>query len=139
MTTTTILLIMLSLVVAGSLSFCHYLYKAKNNSTVSLFLAFLRFMSIFGILLLLINPIITKNTLDTVKTPLPIVVDNSNSISFLNVNEKASQLYQKIKEFDKEYIISSCGFEAYAFLIFQRHSIFLLFLIFIFSKHLLFY
>jgi hypothetical protein len=96
MTTTTILLIMLSLVVAGSLSFYHYLYKAKNNSTVSLFLAFLRFMSIFGILLLLINPIITKNTLDTVKTPLPIVVDNSNSISFLNVNEKASQLYQKL-------------------------------------------
>ncbi|MFM2368200.1 MAG: hypothetical protein RL619_500 [Bacteroidota bacterium] len=96
MTTTTILLIMLSLVVAGSLSFYHYLYKAKNNSTVSLFLAFLRFMSIFGILLLLINPIITKNTLDTVKTPLPIVVDNSNSISFLNVNEKASELYQKL-------------------------------------------
>nr|WP_314896717.1 hypothetical protein [uncultured Flavobacterium sp.] len=96
MTTTTILLIILSLVVAGSLSFYHYLYKAKNKSKVSLFLAFLRFMAIFGILLLLINPIITKNTLETVKTPLPIVVDNSSSISFLNAKEKALELYKKL-------------------------------------------
>jgi hypothetical protein len=96
MTKTTILLIILSLVVAGSLSFYHYLYKAKNKSTVSLFLAFLRFMSIFGILLLLVNPIITKNTLETVKTPLPIVVDNSSSISFLKANGKSVELYQKL-------------------------------------------
>lgn len=96
MTITTILLLLLSLVVAGSLSFYQYLYKAKNKSTVSLFLAFLRFMSIFGLLLLLINPIITKNTLETVKTPLPIVVDNSSSISFLNTNKKVSELYQKL-------------------------------------------
>lgn len=96
MTTTTILLIILSLVVASSLSFYHYLYQAKNKSTVSLFLAFLRFMSIFGILLLLINPIITKNTLETIKTPLPIVVDNSSSISFLKANGKSVKLYQKL-------------------------------------------
>ena len=96
MTITTILLLLLSLIVAGSLSFYQYLYKAKNKSTVSLFLAFLRLMSIFGLLLLLINPIITKNTLETVKTPLPIVVDNSSSISFLNTNEKVSELYRKL-------------------------------------------
>ena len=94
MTTATVLLLLLSLLIAGSLSFYLYLYKAKNKSTVSLFLAFLRFMSIFGILLLLINPIITKNTLEIVKTPLPIVVDNSSSISFLNANEKATELYK---------------------------------------------
>ena len=96
MTTATILLIILSLVVAGGLSFYHYLYKAKNKSKVSLFLAFLRFASIFSILLLLINPIITKNTLEIVKTPLAVVVDNSNSITFLNANEKALEMYKKI-------------------------------------------
>jgi hypothetical protein len=96
MTKTTIVLIVFSLVVASSLSFYHYLYKAKNKSKVSLFLAFLRFMSIFGILLLLINPIMTKNTLETVKTPLPIVVDNSSSISFLNAKEKTMELYKKL-------------------------------------------
>lgn len=96
MTKTTILLIVLSVIVAGSLSFYQYLYKARNKSKVSLFLAFLRFMSLFGLLLLLINPIITKNTLETVKTPLPIIVDNSSSVSFLNAQEKTMELYKKM-------------------------------------------
>ncbi|SDH11941.1 hypothetical protein SAMN04488062_104190 [Flavobacterium omnivorum] len=97
MTTNTLLLLLLSLLIAGGLSFFQYIYKAKNKSKVGWFLAFLRFLSIFGILLLLINPIVTKNTLETVKTPLPIVVDNSSSISFLNANEKALELYKKIQ------------------------------------------
>ncbi|MES2576150.1 MAG: hypothetical protein V4589_00985 [Bacteroidota bacterium] len=97
MTTNTLLLLLLSLLIAGGLSFFQYIYKAKNKSKVGWFLAFLRFSSIFGILLLLINPILTKNTLETVKTPLPIVFDNSSSISFLNANEKALELYKKIQ------------------------------------------
>ncbi|TDD74937.1 hypothetical protein [Flavobacterium caseinilyticum] len=97
MTTTTLLLLLLSLLVAGGLSFFQYIYKAKNKSKIGWFLAFLRFLSIFGILLLSINPILTKNTLETVKTPLPIVVDNSSSISFLNANEKALELYKRIQ------------------------------------------
>ena len=92
-----LLLLLLSLLIAGGLSFFQYIYKAKNKSKIGWFLAFLRFLSIFGILLLLINPIVTKNTLETVKTPLPIVVDNSSSISFLNANEKALELYKKIQ------------------------------------------
>jgi len=96
MTTTTILLIILSLFVAGGLSFYQYLYNVKNKSKVNLFLAFLRFASLFLILLLLINPIITKNTLEIVKTPLAIVVDNSSSVTFLNAKEKALELYKKI-------------------------------------------
>jgi hypothetical protein len=96
MTTTTILLIILSLVVAGGLSFYQYLYNAKNKSKVNLFLAFVRFASLFFILLLLINPIITKNSLEIVKTPLAVVVDNSSSVTFLDANEKALELYKKI-------------------------------------------
>jgi hypothetical protein len=96
MTTNTILLLLLSLLVAGGLSFIQYLYKVKNKSNVSLFLTFLRFVSIFSLLLLLINPIITTNKLEIIKTPLPIVVDNSSSISFLNANEKAVELTQKL-------------------------------------------
>ncbi|RTY84528.1 hypothetical protein EKL99_00565 [Flavobacterium sp. ZB4P23] len=97
MTTNTLLLLLLSLLIAGGLSFFQYIYKAKNKSKVGWFLAFLRFLSIFGILMLLINPILTKNTFETVKTPLPIVVDNSSSISFLNANEKALELYKRIQ------------------------------------------
>lgn len=96
MTTATVLLLLLSLLIAGGLSFFQYLYKVKSKSKVGLFLAFLRFLSIFSILLLLINPIITTNKLEIIKTPLPIVVDNSSSISFLNSKEKAVELAQKL-------------------------------------------
>lgn len=96
MTANTILLLLLSLLIAGGLSFFQYLYKVKNKSNVNLFLTFLRFLSIFSVLLLLINPIITTNKLEIIKTPLPIVVDNSSSISFLNAKEKAVELAKKI-------------------------------------------
>ena len=96
MTTVTLLLLVFSLVIAAGLSYFQYIYKAKNKSKIYLFLAFLRFATIFSILLLLINPIITKNTLEIVKPPLPLVVDNSSSISFLNVNEKVLELHKRI-------------------------------------------
>lgn len=96
MTANTILLILFSLVIASALSFYQYLYKVKNKTKVSLFLAFLRFLSFFGIALLLINPMITRNTLEIVKTPLPIVIDNSSSIVALNAKETALELYKKL-------------------------------------------
>ena len=97
MTTTTLLLLLVSLLIAGGLSFFQYIYKAKNKSKIGWFLAFLRFLSLFGILLLLINPILTRKTLEVVKTPLPIVIDNSSSISFLKTNERTLELYKKIQ------------------------------------------
>lgn len=98
MTTATILLLFLSLIIAGGLSFYQYFYKAKNRSKVTLFLALLRFMTIFGILLLLINPIISRKTFETIKSPLPIVVDNSGSVLDLKANEVSLNLYKKLSE-----------------------------------------
>nr|WP_309759925.1 hypothetical protein [Flavobacterium sp.] len=97
MTTNTLLLLFISVLIAGSLSYFQYIYKVKNKSKIGWFLAFLRFLSIFGVLLLLINPILTKNTLETVKTPLPIIVDNSSSIAFLKANENVLKLHEKIE------------------------------------------
>jgi hypothetical protein len=96
MTTITILLLLLSLILAGSLSFYQYLYKAKNKSKLNLFLALLRFLSLFGIMLLLINPIITRNTLEIIKPTLAVVVDNSSSITALDANKKALEAYAEI-------------------------------------------
>ncbi len=98
MTKSTILLLILSVIVAAGISFYQYLYKAKNNSKLMLFLAFLRFASIFLVLVLLINPIISGKTYETQKTPLPIVVDNSESISFLNQDKKAQEIAQLLSE-----------------------------------------
>ena len=96
MTTTTILLLLLSLILAGSLSFYQYLYKAKSKSKLNLFLALLRFLTLLGILILLVNPIITRNKLEIIKPALAIVMDNSSSITALDANKKALQAYAKI-------------------------------------------
>jgi hypothetical protein len=98
MTTSTILLLLLSVIIAAGLSFYQYLYKVKNQSKLYWFLAFLRFISLFSIFLLLINPIISRKITEIKKTPLPLVVDNSKSISELKATKEASELYLKIAE-----------------------------------------
>lgn len=115
MTTNTLLLLIVSLVIAAVLSFFQYLYKAKSQSKVYWFLAFLRFASIFGFLVLLINPIISKTELEVVKTPLPVVVDNSSSIAFLNAKTQAEEVYQQLisnKELQKKFELQSFLFDA---------------------------
>ena len=98
MTISTILLLILSVIIAAGLSFYQYLYKVKNQSKLYWFLAFLRFITLFSIFLLLINPIISRKITEIKKTPLPIVVDNSKSISELKATKEASELYLKIAE-----------------------------------------
>lgn len=115
MTTNTILLLLLSLVIAGGLSYFQYFFKAKNKSNVIWFLAFLRFLAIFGLLLLLINPIMTKNSLQITKTPLAIAVDNSSSIAVLKSDKKAAELYQKLvsnNALKEKFEIQSYQFDA---------------------------
>lgn len=92
MTTTTVLLLLISILIAGGLSFFQYLFKAKNKSVTNLFLAFMRFLSIFGILILLINPVISSTKLEIIKPPLVIAIDNSSSI----LNLKAGNTARKI-------------------------------------------
>ncbi|MES2543367.1 MAG: hypothetical protein V4548_00660 [Bacteroidota bacterium] len=115
MTTNTVLLMLLSLIVAGGLSFYQYLYKANNKSKVSLLLASLRFISVFGILLLLINPIISRKTFEVQKTPLPIVIDNSSSIVDLKANQTALELFKKLNsnsELQEKFEIASYKFDS---------------------------
>ena len=96
MTTNTVLLLLLSIGIAGGLSFFQYFFKARYSSKWNVYLALLRFISIFGILILLINPIISRKTFETIKTPLPVVVDNSASIADLKADKTALDLYQKV-------------------------------------------
>lgn len=96
MNTNTILLLIFSVVIAAGFAYYHYIYKAKNKSKLNFFLAFLRFLALFSILLLLINPTITRNTLEIQKTPLVVVMDNSSSIPFLNSDKIAKEVYQNL-------------------------------------------
>lgn len=98
MTTNTILLLVLSVIIAAGLSFYQYLYKVRNQSKLYWFLAFLRFISWTMVFILLINPIVSIKKNITTKTPLPIIVDNSKSIAELKATNEASELYKKIYE-----------------------------------------
>ena len=115
MNKSTLLLLLLSVLIAAGLSYFQYYYKAKSQSKTRLLLAFLRFLAVFGLLLLLINPIISKSTYETTKTPLPIVVDNSSSIVDLKANETAKEVYTKLasnKELKDKFDIQSYSFDS---------------------------
>ena len=119
MTASTVLLLLLSAIAALALSFYQYLFKAKKKSKMFFFLAFLRFVTLFSIFLLLINPIITRKDLETVKTPLPILVDNSLSIKELGQDSIAKIIEAKIAgnsalkdKYDVQTYTFSDGFEA---------------------------
>ena len=97
MQTETILYIILAGIIALSLAFFQYIYKSKKRTKVFIFLAFLRFVTIFSVLLLLINPKFDKITYFNEKPNLIIAVDNSESVSFLKQDVKAKQLLAELK------------------------------------------
>lgn len=96
MTTSTILLILLSVIISGIVAFYQYLFKADNQNKTNWLLAFLRFVSVFSLLLLLINPVISRKSIETNKIPLAIVADNSRSISELKANDLEKELVEKL-------------------------------------------
>ena len=79
-----------------------------------LFLAFLRFVSIFTILLLLINPIINRKITEIEKTPLPLIVDNSSSVTELEKANNVTTLYNSFlenKALNEKYAIQLYSFD----------------------------
>ena len=80
MQTQTVLYIILAAIVALIVVFLQYFYKPKVKGKTKIGLSFLRFCSIFGILLLLINPKFTKKKYQIEKANLVFLVDNSSSI-----------------------------------------------------------
>lgn len=91
MTLNTGLLLLSAVLIALLVSYFQYFFKAKSNSKLNYFLAFLRFLGILLILVLLINPTVNTSSYELEKTPLALVVDNSKSMlehsSLKNINE----------------------------------------------------
>ena len=80
MQTETVLLVILAAIVAILVALFQYFYRKKKRIRLTLFLAFLRFLGVFGILLLLINPQFAKSTYTIENPVLNILVDNSTSM-----------------------------------------------------------
>jgi energy-coupling factor transporter transmembrane protein EcfT len=96
MTTSTILLILLSVIISGVVAFYQYLFKVDSQYKINWLLAFLRFISVFSLLLLIINPVVSRKIVETNKIPLAIVADNSSSISELKATTDAVKLVETL-------------------------------------------
>ncbi|MBW1296112.1 vWA domain-containing protein [Aquimarina litoralis] len=97
-------------IVALIIALFQYMYKAKNRTKRNLFFALLRFLSIFTLLVLLINPTFRQNSYYIEKPTLVIAVDNSSSIKHLEQNQSVEELVNTIqnseelqKRFDLKY------------------------------------
>ncbi|MDT0643994.1 VWA domain-containing protein [Zunongwangia sp. F363] len=78
-----ILYITLAVIFALGFAFFQYLYKAKGKAGNAYIFFILRFLSIFTLLLLLINPKIRSTAFEIEKPDLLIAIDNSQSIAQL--------------------------------------------------------
>ncbi|WP_340155599.1 VWA domain-containing protein [uncultured Winogradskyella sp.] len=92
----TILYIAIAAVTALLLALFQYLYKSKLKSNLKYLLLALRTISIFGILVLLINPKFESFTYFDEKPTLVVAVDNSESISYLKQDEKAKEVVKAL-------------------------------------------
>jgi hypothetical protein len=91
----TILYITGSGILALFIAFFQYIYKSKNNR-LHWCLAGLRFIAIFSLLLLVINPEFENNEIKIIKPVLAVVVDNSQSIKYLNKDSVALKTVQSL-------------------------------------------
>ena len=78
----TVLLILAAFLLALGVAVFYY-YRSKASLKNRIILTFLRFVSLFAGLVLLINPEFSKNTYHTEKTNLVVLVDESSSIQNL--------------------------------------------------------
>lgn len=98
MPTTTILLILAALLISMAIAAFQYFYKGKGSRLQNAIFAFLRFLTLFSVLLLLINPKLHKVEYFTVKPELILAVDNSASISNLGESGQVKDFVSEISQ-----------------------------------------
>jgi energy-coupling factor transporter transmembrane protein EcfT len=95
--TTTILYILFALLLALSVAYFQYFYKVKNKIKVTNLLFVLKTLSLFLLILLLINPTIENTVIENEKPILAVLVDNSKSIPFFKEDKNVTDIVAKIK------------------------------------------
>lgn len=109
----TIVYIIIAGITALLLALFQYLYKSKLKSNIKYLLTALRTISIFSILLVLINPKFESLTYFDEKPTLVVAVDNSESISYLKQDEVANQVIEALNnnvELNKRFNIQMYTF-----------------------------
>ncbi|QBA64218.1 VWA domain-containing protein [Muriicola soli] len=98
MQTATILGVLLAALLTLLLVLWQYFYKAKYKGRLRWVLATLRFISIFGLLILLLNPKISNVFLQSEKQNLIILIDDSQSMKTGDGTQQAMELSRGIMD-----------------------------------------
>ena len=114
MNTMSLFMSVLAFFIAAIIVYYQYYYKQKTNND-SKVLSILRFISLFCILILLINPKFEQNYSEVQKPNLYLGVDNSKSIVYLEREGQVKslrQLFQNDKELNTRFDLEVFSFGA---------------------------
>ncbi|SDS04192.1 hypothetical protein SAMN05216503_1791 [Polaribacter sp. KT25b] len=93
----TILYTILALLLSLSIAFFQYYYKVKNKPKVTNLLFVLKTLSLFLLILLLINPTIENTVIENEKPILAVLADNSKSVPFFKEDKNVKGIIATIK------------------------------------------
>ena len=97
MTSQTILYIIIAGIISMVLAVFMYGYKTKFSKSIKWIYGALRFITLFSVLLLLINPKFKTESFIVIKPNLPVLIDNSKSIVELNQTQKVLDFVETLK------------------------------------------
>jgi hypothetical protein len=95
--TNTLVLIILAFLASLFLAVFQYIYNKKDRSQLNYWLSFLRFLALFFIFILIINPSVKKENIETIKPNLLVAIDNSSSIKYQGLGDKVLNLLSHLK------------------------------------------
>jgi len=111
--TATLLLIIAAVIIAFFIAGFQYIFKNKEKSQLKYWLSLFRFLSVFLILLLLINPSIKKKRVEIIKPKLLIAIDNSSSVKYNLQNVKVQNtvnFFKTAKDLNGKFEINYFSF-----------------------------
>ena len=97
MSSETLIYIILAGIIALGLALFQYFTKNKSMSKLNMLFSFLRFLSVFAVLLLIINPSFDKIKIVIEKPNLIVAIDNSSSVSHLKQDRSVLEFVENIK------------------------------------------
>lgn len=96
MQTITLVYILLALLLGIFVAFFQYFFKVKRKPKITVLLFTLKALSVFLLLILLLNPKITVKSIINKKPVLTVLSDNSSSISFFNESQNMKGFSERV-------------------------------------------
>ena len=91
----------IAFVLSCSLGYYQYYYRVKKLTKVSFLLVIIRSLVFFLLMLVILNPSITKESIINQKAKLSVLVDNSSSITFFKKDSLVHAILQNFKTHKK--------------------------------------